>query len=86
MIKTLSLISVALIATSFISIAQGQIVSDALSEDQVIVCVNGHIVEMSGNICKVFMSDIDHDKPITELQEQIYKDPNSDTFEMDVRD
>ena len=74
---------VGILAFSFISSANGQEVRDGIYEDQVIICVNGHIIEQSGNICKVFNVD---DQSLSQAQEDLYKNPDSDTFEMDVRD
>ena len=74
---------VGLIALSFISSANGQKIYDGIAEDQIIMCVNGHVIEQSGNICKVFNVD---DQSMLDAQEELYKNPDSDTFNMDVRD
>ncbi len=84
-------IQIGLTATIFLSIvavnqASSQTIHDNIAEDQVIVCINGSVIEQSGNICKVFMADLDHERSITDIQEDLYKNPNSDTFNMDVSD
>ena len=63
--------------------AFGQVVKDGIYEDQVIVCINGNVIQESGNICKVFNVD---DLTVLEMQEQIYNNPDSDTFDMEVLD
>jgi hypothetical protein len=74
---------VGILALSFIASANGQEIKDNIAEDQVIICVNGHVVELSGNICKVFNMD---DQDLQQAQSDLYKYPNSDTFNMDVSD
>jgi len=82
--KTISMLGiVGLYALSFILSAHSQQIRDGISEDQVIICVNGHIIEQSGNICKVFNVD---DQDLLTAQEQLFENPDSDTFQMDVRD
>lgn len=73
----------ALISIGLISSAYGQEIKDNLNEDQVIICVNGHIIDMSGDICKVFNVD---DISLLNAQEELYKEPNNDTFNMVVID
>ena len=74
---------VGLMALSFISSAYSQEIHDGIAEDQIIMCINGHIIEQSGNICKVFNVD---DQSMLDAQEELYKNPDTDTFNMDVRD
>lgn len=76
----------ALISIGLISSAYGQEIEDNLNEDQVIVCINGHIVELFGDICKVFQADIYHDRLISDMQQELYDNPNTDTFNMAVVD
>ena len=58
-------------------------------EDEVIVCVN----DISDNTtirnevnCKVFMADKDHERTISDIQKELYKEPFNDTFEMGLID
>ena len=82
--KTIILTSiVGLLALSFISSAYSQEIYDGIAEDQIIMCVNGNVIGQSGNICKVFNVD---DQSMLDAQEELFKNPNSDTFNMDVRD
>ena len=77
---------VGILALSFISSANSQEIKDNIAEDQVIVCINGAVIEQSGNICTVVMADFDHPRTIQDIQQELYLNPDSDTFKMDVRD
>lgn len=71
-------------------ISNGQTIHDNVAEDEVIVCINGNVIDQSGNICKVFTVDgngyFQQDITLDMVQSDLYKNPNSDTFLMDVRD
>lgn len=79
-----------LIVTPLLQHGNAQTIYDNVAEDEVIVCVNGNVIEMSGNICKVFTVDGDgyfkQEITLDQVQEDLYKNPNGDTFQMDVRD
>ena len=80
-----------LIVLTTISISQtvnAQEIRDGIYEDQAIICINGAVIEQSGNICKVVQVEDPRDiyQSLSEVQEELYKNPDSDTFEMDVRD
>ena len=76
----------ALISIGLISSAYGQEIKDSINEDEVLVCINGNVVELSGNICKVFYADFEHDRLISDIQQELYDKPNNDTFNMSVDD
>lgn len=76
----------AIISIGLISSAYGQEIEDNLNEDQIIVCINGHVVELSGDICKVYQADIDNDRLVSDIQTEMYNNPNNDTFNMAVID
>ena len=46
-----------MIVLTIFQIVNGQTVKDGIYEDQVIICVNGHVVEQSGNICHLYDTD-----------------------------
>lgn len=82
------LFSLTLLALFNANSVNGQEIRDGLDEDQVIVCVNGNVVELelNGDLCKVFMADFDHPRTIQDIQQELYLNPNDDTFEMWVID
>lgn len=63
---------------------------EAPLEDQVIVCVSGNVIETSGDLCKLYNVDGDgyfkQDITLDMVQKDLYQNPNSDTFIMDLRD
>jgi hypothetical protein len=65
--------------------AYGQEIKDNIYEDQVIICVSGHVVEKSGNICKVYnVDDIGLNESVTT---ELYNNfENIDSFDMSVVD
>lgn len=71
-------------------ISNAQTIHDNVAEDEVIVCINGNVIGQSGNICKVFTVDgngyFKQDITLDMVQSDLYKNPDSDTFLMDVRD
>lgn len=75
-------ILLSLIALVAIPTANAQTIRDGINEDQVIICVNGHVVNLSGNICKVFGAD----GSVSDYQQELYKYPHMDTFDMEVLD
>lgn len=88
---TMAGIMVVMIVTlSLLDNVNAQVIYDNVAEDEVIVCINGNIIEMSGNICKVFIVDgngyFKQDITLDEVQKDLYQNPESDTFLMDVRD
>ena len=72
------------IAAALVLLAFG-IVADtlAISEDQVVICINGAVIEKgNGLICREFMADYDHDRKISDLQQELYDHPDKDTFDV----
>lgn len=55
-------------------------------EDQVIVCIAGNVIEITGDLCKLYQADNDHPRSIQSIQDDLYQNPFDDTFIMDVRD
>lgn len=77
-------IFLAIISIGLIGSAYGQEIKDGIHEDQVIICVNGHVIDLSGNICKVFNVD---DISLNDAQKDLYKNGyNNDVFDMEVID
>jgi hypothetical protein len=61
-IKFVLIVSIVLVASDFIAhyainTVKGQEIKDDLNEDQIIVCVNGHVVEQKGLICHKYNTD-----------------------------
>ena len=59
-----------------------------ISEDQAIVCVQDFTdSEYRGQVyCKIFQADRDNNRTISDIQEELYKNPFEDTFEMGIVD
>ncbi len=59
-----------------------------ISEDQAIVCVQDVTdSEYRGQVyCKIFQADLDNNRSISDIQEELYKNPFEDTFEMGLVD
>jgi hypothetical protein len=76
-------LGIGILFSSLSNNALAQEVKDRINEDQAIICVNGHVVELSGNICKVFNVD---DQTLNQAQEDLYNNPELDTFDMSVID
>ena len=56
---------------------------NGISEDQVVVCINGNVIDKdAGLICREFMADYDHDRKISDIQQELYDNPDTDTFEV----
>ena len=56
--RTITLLTaISALTIIFSNSVNAQVVKDSINEDQIIICVNGHVVEQKGNICHVYNVD-----------------------------